>query len=354
MSGDAWLSPEVESVVLLGAGGVGKTSVSAALGVAAARRGRNAVVLTVDPARRLMETLQLDSVYPSEVVELRALSPQRGSVHATMLDPAHTLAGLVDEFAPTPERAAAIHRNRLFQTLLASLSGLNEYMAAERFRQLLHDPRFDLVIVDTPPAQNGVDFLDAPDRLTALVDHRIYRTVLAPRSGLFRSVNALASMMARLIGKVVGATLLADVIEFFGLFEGMDQGFRDRAEEVQRLLRSPTTHVALVTTARPSALDTAMWLGDQLADRGVRPSSLIVNRRRRVVPRPPASAHPALHAAVAEHNAIATSEAQLLEGQPLARRLEVVNLPELAIDEPMPALSELADSLADSAGGRHG
>lgn len=353
MSGSL-LTSDVKAVVLLGAGGVGKTSVSAALGVAAAREGRNAVVLTVDPARRLMETLRLDSVYPSEVVQLGGVQGHRGSVHATMLDPAHTLAGLIDEFAPSPDRAAAIHRNRLFQSLLASLSGLSEYMAAERFRQLLHDPRFDLVIVDTPPAQNGVDFLDAPDRLTALVDHRIYRTVLAPRSGILRSVNALASVMARLIGKVVGATLLADVIEFFGLFDGMDQGFRDRAEEVQRLLRSPTTQVTLVTTARPSGLDTATWLGDQLADRDVRPTSLIVNRRRWVVPRPPESAHRAIHAAVAEHNAIAASETQLLDEQPLVRALETVDLPELAVDEPMSTLTELADALTGRTSGRHG
>lgn len=342
---DARPLSSVDAVVLLGAGGVGKTSVSAAMGVAAARHGRNVIVLTVDPARRLMETLGLTSVYPSEVVELSGMGTHRGSVHATMLDPSHTLAGLIDEFAPTPGRAAAIHRNRLFQSLLASLSGLNEYMAAERFRQLLGDPRFDLVIVDTPPSQNGVEFLDAPRRLTNLVDHRVYRTLLAPRRGLLRTVNAATALLARLIGKIVGAALLADVIEFFGLFEGMDAGFRDRAEEVHLLLRAPSTHVALVTTARPPGLRTAVWLGDQLHDRSVTPSALIINRRRHPVPRPPGSAHAALHAAVDEHNAIARSEQLLLADEPLVQELPVIEILETNTEDPKAALSDLAASL---------
>ena len=265
-----------DAVVLLGAGGVGKTSTSAALGIAAAQAGRRVVVLTVDPARRLVETLGSASTYPSEVVEVAGLGAKGGSLHATMLDAGHTLTSLVDAFAPTPARAAAIHRNRLFQSLVTSLSGLSEYMAAERFRQLLSDARFDLVIVDTPPAQNGVDVLDAPARMTELLDHRLYRTLLAPKKGILRTLNAATQLAARAIGKVVGASLLSDVIEFFALFEGMDRGFRDRAAQVDELLASDRTRFALVTTARPEPIRTARWLNDQLNDRGISPDCLVV------------------------------------------------------------------------------
>ncbi len=333
------------AIMLLGAGGVGKTSSAAALGIAAAERGRRVVVLTVDPAKRLIETLGLTSAYSSEVVAVRGVGGRKGSLHATMLDPGHTLSLLVDEFAPDPERAAAIHRNRLFQSLVTSLSGLSEYMAAERFRELLNDPRFDLVIIDTPPAQNGVDVLDAPARLTALVDHRLYRTLLAPRHGLLRTLNAATHLAARLIGKVVGATLLSDVIEFFALFEGMDKGFRDRAEEVDDLLRSERTHLAVVSTARPEPLATAAWLTDSVTDRGIIPSAFILNRRLPAVPVPPTSAPEAIQRAVEEHNRLAHSEADLVAECELARDYPLVEIAETDEEDPLAALMEMAARL---------
>ena len=331
------------AIVLLGAGGVGKTSTSAALGIAAAQSGRRVVVLTVDPARRLVETLGLGSTYPSEVVEVPGVGAQRGgTLHATMLDPGHTLAALVDEFAPTPARAAAIHRNRLFQSLTTSLSGLSEYMAAERFRQLLHDPRFDMVIVDTPPAQNGVDVLDAPERMTTLLDHRIYRTLLAPRRGLLRTINAATQLAARAIGKVVGASLLSDVIEFFALFEGMDQGFGTRAAEVDDLLASSRTRFALVSTARPEALRTATWLSDQLRDRSIVPDALIINRRVEPVPAASASMHSAIRTAIADHNSAANSELDVLKTSPLVQGYRTTSIPDTPEEDPLEALKEMA------------
>lgn len=335
-----------KAIVLLGAGGVGKTSTSAALGIAAARSGRRVVVLTVDPARRLVETLGLGSTYPSEVVEVTGLGARNGgTLHATMLDPGHTLAALVDEFAPTPARAAAIHRNRLFQSLTTSLSGLSEYMAAERFRQLLQDPRFDMVIVDTPPAQNGVDVLDAPERMTNLLDHRIYRTLLAPRKGLLRTLNAATQLAARAIGKVVGASLLSDVIEFFALFEGMDRGFGTRAAEVDALLASRHTRFALVSTARPEPLRTATWLSDQLRDRSIVPDALIINRQVSPVPAAAKSMHPAIRAAIEDHNAVATSEAEVLDSNPLVRGYTTTTIPDSAEEDPLEALKEMSAHL---------
>ncbi len=337
---------KAEAIVLLGAGGVGKTSTSAALGIAAAQSGRRAVVLTVDPARRLVETLGLGSTYPSEVVEVPGIGARRGgTLHATMLDPGHTLATLVDEFAPSPARAAAIHRNRLFQSLTTSLSGLSEYMAAERFRQLLHDPRFDMVIVDTPPAQNGVDVLDAPERMTNLLDHRIYRTLLAPRTGLLRTLNAATQLAARAIGKVVGASLLSDVIEFFALFEGMDQGFGTRAAEVDALLASARTRFALVSTPRPEPLRTATWLSDQLRDRSIVPDALIINRQVTPVPAATSSMHPAIQVAIEDHNASALSEADVLDNSPLVQGYQTTTIPDSAEEDPLSALLEMASHL---------
>jgi anion-transporting ArsA/GET3 family ATPase len=337
---------KADAVVLLGAGGVGKTSTSAALGIAEAQAGRRVVVLTVDPARRLVETLGLSSTYPSEVVEITGIGDLgSGSLHATMLDPGHTLTSLVDEFAPSPARAAAIHRNRLFQTLVTSLSGLSEYMAAERFRQLLNDPRFDLVIVDTPPAQNGVDVLDAPTRMTELLDHRLYRTLLAPRRGILRTLNAATQLAARAIGKVVGATLLSDVIEFFALFEGMDRGFGDRAAVVDALLASNRTRFALVSTARPEPLRTATWLSDQLRDRRIVPDVLVVNRRIVAVPKPDSHTHESVQAAIEEHNAIAHSEAEVLDSHSVARGYSVIEIPECDQEDPLAALIEMASAL---------
>ncbi|MFW2380820.1 MAG: ArsA family ATPase [Acidimicrobiales bacterium] len=337
---------KADAVVLLGAGGVGKTSTSAALGIAAARAGRRVVVLTVDPARRLVETLGLGSTYPSEIVEITEIGGLRsGSLHATMLDPGHTLTSLVDEFAPSPARAAAIHRNRLFQTLVTSLSGLSEYMAAERFRQLLLDPRFDLVIVDTPPAQNGVDVLDAPTRMTELLNHRLYRTLLAPRRGILRTLNAATHLAARAIGKVVGATLLSDVIEFFALFEGMDRGFGERAADVDALLASPRTRFALVSTARPEPLRTATWLSDQLRDRGIVPDALVINRRIEAVPEPAGLLHESLRTAISDHNAVAHSETEVLAAYSVARGYPLVDISECDQEEPLEALVEMAASL---------
>ncbi len=337
---------KADAVVLLGAGGVGKTSTSAALGIAAARSGRRVVVLTVDPARRLVETLGLGSTYPSEVVEIAGIDGLRsGSLYATMLDPGHTLTTLVDEFAPSPARAAAIHRNRLFQTLVTSLSGLSEYMAAERFRQLLHDPRFDLVIVDTPPAQNGVDVLDAPTRMTNLLDHRLYRTLLAPRRGIFRTLNAATQLAARAIGRVVGASLLSDVIEFFALFEGMDRGFGDRAAEVDALLASNRTRFVLVSTARPEPLRTATWLSDQLRDRGIVPDVLVINRRIVAVPRPASQLHASLQTAINEHNTLANSEAEVLDTYSVTAGYSRVEIPECDQEDPLDALIKMASSL---------
>ena len=263
-------------VLCLGSGGVGKTTTSAALALALARAGERVVVLTIDPARRLADALGLAGQLSNEPI--RVAAPGEGEVWAAMLDPAETFRQIVESEAESAEQAQRILTNRLFINLTTTLSGTNEYMAAERLHQLSGDGRFDRVIVDTPPSHHVMDFLDSPARLTRFVDHRLYRSVLAPRHGLFRPLNVGAQVMMRLLGRLVGSSLVGDVVSFFADLEGMDEGFRRRAADLDALLAGPGTAYLLVTTPRADRLAEATWILDNLDRRGRRFDGLIVNR----------------------------------------------------------------------------
>jgi len=274
-------------ILCLGSGGVGKTTTAAALALCAAQRGQRAVVLTIDPARRLADAMGLgDSGQPLGRVRASALSndarqiagPWPGELWAAMLDPGETFDGLIRFYAETEEQAERIIGNRLYKNLTETLSGTNEYMAAERLRELHLDDRFDIVIVDTPPAKHALDFLDSPSRITRFFDHRLYRSVLAPRKGVRRVVNSATQLMMKTIGRFVGTDFLVDVVDFFAAFEGIDQGFRDRAAEVESLLASPKTSCVIVTAARYEPLQEAEWISSRLRDRGQEVSLLLVNR----------------------------------------------------------------------------
>ncbi len=274
------LAPGGHRVVLcLGSGGVGKTTTSAALALALAERGERVMVLTIDPARRLADALGLGgqlSNEPTLVVDHG--DPAGGQVWAAMLDPALTFRLVIESEAESPEQAERILANRLFLNLTTTLSGTNEYMAAERLHQLDADPRFDRVIVDTPPSRHVLDFLDSPGRLSRFVDHRLYRSVLAPRSGVFRPFSTGARAVMRILAGLVGSTLVDDVITFFADFEGMDQGFRRRAKSIEALLAGPDTAYLLITAPRTDRLAEAGWIVDNLARRGHRPDGLVINR----------------------------------------------------------------------------
>ncbi len=262
-------------VLCLGSGGVGKTTVAAALGVALAGRGERVVVLTIDPAHRLADALGLDGGLTNEPRRVVA-HDDGGELWATMLDPAETFEAVVRAEAPTEEQAERILANPLFQNLTRSLSGTNEYMAAERLHQLHGDPRFDRVIVDTPPSRHALDFLDSPGRLNRFVNHRLYRSVFAPR-GLLRTVSVGTRLVLRLLGRIVGSRLVDDVVTFFANFEGLDTGFDRRAKEIDRILQEETAFV-LVTAPRRRALDEADWIATNVARRIGPVDAVIVNR----------------------------------------------------------------------------
>jgi len=168
-------------ILCLGPGGVGKTTTAAALAIAAAENGKRAVVLTIDPARRLADAMGLSDVGGKKLDNdaRQVKGPWKGELWASMLDPGATFDDLIREHSSTKKQADRIITNRLYKNLTTTLSGTNEYMAAERLRSLHLDDRFDLVIVDTPPSKHAFDFLDSPARLTRFFDHRLYKTILA-------------------------------------------------------------------------------------------------------------------------------------------------------------------------------
>jgi len=269
------LVAERSVVVCCGSGGVGKTTVSATFALAAARAGRRACVVTVDPARRLADALGVESL-PNTPSEVEGDWP--GHLHALMLDSKGTFDDLVQRYARTPEQAEAILGNRLYQNLAGALSGTQEYMAMEKLYELVNSGEFDIVVVDTPPTRNALDLLDAPRRLTRFLENRLFRALLVPTRMSLRAVGVATQALLRTISKVAGAEIVQDAVGFFQAFEGMEDGFRSRASAVHDLLADPATAYVLVTSARPDAVTEASFFAEKLAEREVAVAALVVNR----------------------------------------------------------------------------
>ena len=262
-------------VVCCGSGGVGKTTVSATFALAAARAGRRACVVTVDPARRLADALGVQSL-PNTPTEVKGEWP--GRLHALMLDSKGTFDDLVQRYARTPDQAESILGNRLYQNLAGALSGTQEYMAMEKLYELVNSDEFDIVVVDTPPTRNALDLLDAPRRLTRFLENRLFRALLVPTRMSLRAVGMATQALLRTISKVAGAEIVQDAVAFFQAFEGMEEGFRTRASAVHELLADPATAYVLVTSARPDAVEEAGFFASKLAEREVAVAALVVNR----------------------------------------------------------------------------
>jgi anion-transporting ArsA/GET3 family ATPase len=344
-------------IVCCGSGGVGKTTSAAVLAAEAAARGRKAVVVTIDPAKRLADALGLEGLTnePSLVK-----GPWLGQLWAVMLDTKGTFDQLVVQYAPDAAQAERIMTNRFYRNISAALSGTQEYMAAEKLFQLHDDGRFDLVVVDTPPTRNALDFLEAPARLNRFLDHRVYRALTAPTRVGFRMVNAAAQAFLRTLSRVVGGEAIGDAIAFFQAFDGMEEGFRARASAVDGLLRSDATAYVLVTAPRRDTVDEARFFARRLIERGSAPAAVIVNRvhprfdvkrARRATP-----ALAELLANAAELNAVADSEAAVLA--PLLGELRAtptVTVPLLATDvHDLDGLRAVAGHLFAPAAGANG
>ncbi|MEZ5171640.1 MAG: ArsA-related P-loop ATPase [Acidimicrobiia bacterium] len=271
-------------VITCGTGGVGKTTSAAALALEAARRGRNVAVVTIDPAKRLAGTLGLDELTntPREIDRARwdpaRRGTQQGRLSALMLDTKTTFDELVTANAEDPEQAQRILDNRFYRNISGALSGTQEYMATEKLYELHTDGGYDLVVVDTPPTRHALDFLDAPERLMQLLDNPIFRVLMAPTRAGLRIAGFAVQAFLRTVARVVGREVIEDVIAFLRAFEGMEEGFRSRAEGVRALLADPATAFVLVTSPRREAVAEAVFFADELEKHDHSVDALIVNR----------------------------------------------------------------------------
>jgi anion-transporting ArsA/GET3 family ATPase len=282
-------------IVCCGSGGVGKTTSAAVVALEGARLGRRTVVVTIDPAKRLADALGLAGLTDTPS---RIEGDWAGELWATMLDTKSTFDALVAKHAATPEQARRILANRFYRNISGALSGTQEYMAMEKLYELHEETEFDLVVVDTPPTRHALDFLDAPRRLSRFLDHRLFRLLMAPSRGIVRAVNVAAQTFLRTVSKVVGGDVVDDAIAFFQAFEGMEEGFRQRAQRVNELLAAPETAFLLVASPRRDTVDEAHFFADRLREAGIAVEGLIVNRVH-----PPFAAAGTLPEALAERAA---------------------------------------------------
>ncbi len=264
-------------IVCTGSGGVGKTTTAAALALAAARLGRSTIVVTIDPARRLAQSLGLEALdnVPRPV-------PGVDGLDAMMLDMKRTFDEVIDRNAGDPVRAQRIKENRFYRQLSDSLAGTQEYMATEKLYELHRSGAYDCIVVDTPPTRNALDFLDAPRRLTDFLEGRFLRVFLAPGMAAgrvtARAAGFGAGVFMRAMGRITGAGVLGDLAEFFQSLEGMYDGFKSRAQAVYELLQSPGSAFVVVASPETPALREARYFLDRLTADGMPTAGLVVNR----------------------------------------------------------------------------
>jgi len=284
--------PQTRIIVCCGAGGVGKTTTAAALGLRAAESGRRVVVLTIDPARRLAQSLGLTTLdnTPRPVKDID--DTRGGSLDAMMLDMKRTFDEVVEAHA-TAEKAEQILANPFYQAVSSSFAGTQEYMAMEKLGQLRleadrdpDNPRWDLIVVDTPPSRSALDFLDAPKRLGSFLDGRFIRILAAPAKAGGRAYlkvfSAGVNVVTKTLTKILGGQMLNDVQTFVAALDTMFGGFRKRADHTYALLSAPTTTFIVVAAPERDALREALFFIDRLDEEKMPLAGLVVNRMYRV------------------------------------------------------------------------
>jgi anion-transporting ArsA/GET3 family ATPase len=266
-----------------GSGGVGKTTTSAAIALGMAARGAKVAVVTIDPARRLANALGLEELEN----EPRRVAPEllaaegleiEGELWAMMLDPKRTFDELIDRIAPDPERAAEIKANHVYSELSTAVSGSQEFTAVGKLYDLDHEGDFDLLVLDTPPSRNALDFLDAPGRLTSFLEGRALKAFIRPTGLGMRVLGRGAAPFLGALRRVTGVDLLADLSTFFALLGDMSDEISVRAAAVGEMLTAPTTAFVLVTSTQAAAIDEAIWFRRTLHDGGLPFAGVVVNR----------------------------------------------------------------------------
>jgi anion-transporting ArsA/GET3 family ATPase len=275
---------EIGIIVCCGSGGVGKTTTSAALALRAAEQGRRVVVLTIDPARRLAQSMGLTELDNTPRPVHGVDTGRGGSLDAMMLDMKRTFDEVVEAHA-SPEKAQQILGNPFYQAVSSSFAGTQEYMAMEKLGQLRAESgggrghgAWDLIVVDTPPSRSALDFLDAPERLASLLDGRFIRLMLAPARGPARLLSAGLGMVTNVLSKVLGAQMLRDAQTFVAALDTLFGGFRARAEKTYRLLQADETAFVVVSSPAADALREAAYFVERLTEDRMPLAGLVVNR----------------------------------------------------------------------------
>lgn len=274
-------------ILVVGSGGVGKTTTTAALGLAAAARGKHVLCLTIDPARRLANSLGLKAMS----TEAQTVAPERfsdaglavrGSLTVMMLDTKSTFDELVHRYASSPQARDRILNNRLYQYVSTSLAGTHEYMAMEKLHAVKSEGRFDLILLDTPPTANALDFLDAPQRLVDALDSAAMRWFIDAfqESGKlsFNILAKSAAVVLKGISKLTGGDFLEQVAQFVTELNDLFGGFKERAQEVARALRAPDVAYVLVTSPSPMAIQEVLFFSERLDEQGMPRDAFVVNR----------------------------------------------------------------------------
>jgi anion-transporting ArsA/GET3 family ATPase len=267
-------------IVCCGSGGVGKTTTSAALALRAAERGRKVVVLTIDPARRLAQSMGIEEL-DNTPRPVPGVGADGGSLDAMMLDMKRTFDEVVVSQASS-EKAKQILENPFYIALSSSFAGTQEYMAMEKLGQIHADAQrdgtYDLIVVDTPPSRSALDFLDAPERLSSFLDGRFIRLLLAPAKGPARLMTAGFTVVTNALTKVLGAQVLRDMQTFVSAFDTLFGGFRLRAENTFALLQADGTAFLVVAAPEPDALREAAYFVERLSEDDMPLAGLVVNR----------------------------------------------------------------------------
>ncbi len=287
-------------IVCVGPGGVGKTTTAAALGLRAAMAGRKTIVLTIDPAKRLANSLGLESLTndPQQIdLEGAAETEQAtryveaaengdgddGELWAMMLDSEQTFNELIDEYAPDQKALERGRENNIYKLLSSALHGMQEYMALDKLHDLYTGGYFDLVVLDTPPTKNALEFLETPDRAATFFDDRIIKWFLPDRdAGFFSRMFNPGSVVLKLVSKVLGESFVEDLVEFFDTFHYLQEALQQRGEMIEFILRDPNTNFFVITSADPRRMKEAYFFHEKLADLDQNAEMFIINR---VIPR---------------------------------------------------------------------
>ncbi len=344
-----------EVVVCAGPGGVGKTTSAAAIALGMAARGLKVAVLTIDPAKRLADSLGLPRVAGEE----RRVAPERlaaagievsGELWASMLDAKGTFDQLVEEYAPDARAREAVLGNRIYQQLSSAVAGSQEYMAMERLHELHAEGRYDMLVLDTPPSRNALDFLDAPERLSRFIDSHSLQLFLAPNRRGLRLLGRSGMRAFSVLRRVTGVDVLEDLAEFFRSIGGMTEGMRRRAGEVGELLSSSRTSFVIVTSPQREAIDEAIFFRRRLRESELPFGAAIVNRLHRADP-DGADVEPEL-AALLDPDLARRLARNLGDYRELARhdRGEVERLADELAGDPLLLVPDLDEDVHDLAG----